>query len=140
MALLLSLQAMAQKPIERTYRFEVQGLDDRDDEKVVLTVIKELAPEALVSLSTQLHEAKVRCTCTLAPAELEAGLSPWGMHVVRWIIIGEADLEQRSAAPLLPPDFPVLTPSGNGQADQEELRARKIRWYQEHPDHPLTPR
>lgn len=140
MVLLLPWAAFAQKPIERTYRFEVAGLDDRDDEKVVLTVVKELAPDALVSLSTALHEAKVRCTCTLAPADLEAGLSPWGLHVVRWIIIGEADLEQRSAAPMLPPDFPVPAASGNGPADQEELRARKLRWYAEHPDHPLTPR
>ena len=135
----LAVQAIAQKPVERTYHFEVQGLDDRADEKVVHSVVKDLAPDALVSLSLAIHQVKVRTTATLAPADLETGLAPWGLHLVRWNIPSETELDERRPGVGIPPDFPVLTPTGDPAADETELGRRKERWYAAHPDHPLSP-
>lgn len=134
-----AVQGIAQKPVERTYHFEVQGLDDRADEKVVRSVVKDLAPDALVSLSLAIHQVKVRTIATLAPADLETGLAPWGLHLVRWNIPSETELDERRPEGGVPPDFPVLTPTGDPAADEAELRRRKERWYAEHPDHPLSP-
>jgi hypothetical protein len=132
--------ASAQKPIERNYRFAVSGLDDRDDEKVVISVLRELVPEAVVSIGLGVQEVKVRCTTTLSPADVAAGLAPWGIELVRWNIISEAGLDQRAPLDGLPPDFPRLVPTGDPAADDADLRARKERWYADHPDHPLSPR
>lgn len=133
-------RASAQKPVERTYRFAVSGLDDRDDEKVVISVLRELVPEAVISIGHGVPEVKVRCTDTLAPADVAAGLAPWGLQLVRWNIISEAGMNQRAPLDALPPDFPRLVSTGDPAADEADLRARKERWYADHPDHPLSPR
>jgi hypothetical protein len=117
----------------------VQGLDDRADEKVVLSVLKDMAPDALVSISTAIHQVKVRCTTTLNASVIDEALDPWDLHLVRWNILTDADLNERRPATGLPADFPVLTPTGDPAADEADLRRRKERWYAEHPEHPLSP-
>ena len=119
----------AQKTADRTYMIEFSGLDDRSDEKVVLSALIDQDPLALISIALNTHQAKVRTVAELDRTALQNSIAPSGISVIRF--------DQLVTVPIGHPDRQAETNSGPSAAEVEAYREQKLQWMTDHPGVPF---
>lgn len=120
----IGVTVRAQKPLERTYMIEFSGMDDRSDEKVVLSALIDQDPHALISVAPSTHQAKVRTITELDRAALQNTISQAGISIIRF--------NQLATVPMDHPDRQADTAPLTGP-QQEAYRQQKLEWMTEHP-------
>lgn len=123
------MNAHAQKVAERTYMIEFTGLDDRSDEKVVLSAIIDQAPNALISIALSTHQAKVRTVAELDRTLLQNTIVAYGLSVVRF--------NQLMTVPMDHPDRQAAMSDSQSAAEVEAYRQQKLQWMEAHPGVPF---
>jgi hypothetical protein len=129
MAMVMGVHVLAQKPVERTYMIEFSGLDDRSDEKVVLSALIDQDPNALISIALTTHQAKVRTITELDRTALQNTIAPSGISVIRF--------NQLVSVPMDHPDRQAETSNGQSAAEMDAYREQKLQWMEDHPGVPF---
>ncbi len=119
----------AQKAAERTYMIEFSGLDDRSDEKVVLSALIDQDPLALISIALTTQQAKVRTVAELDRTSLQNTLAPSGISIIRF--------NQLVTVPIDHPDRQAETTTGQSAAEVDAYREQKLQWMADHPGVPF---